>query len=538
MKTAPAATSRVATTASSSTLVPGPAIARRATDTDAAWTRLGTRVLFGIALLLLLAGSLGRSISRPLWHDELFTYYLAGLPGTVDIWKALAAATDLNPPLYHLSVHLADALLGPGPLATRLPALVGFLGATIALFVFVRQRLPEVFALIAALVPSLTTFHVYATEGRPYGLVLGLSAIALVAWQARGKPGSHRLWPLICGAVIAAATATHYYGVFIVVPLAVGELTRIATRRRIDWPMILALSAPLPTLVLLRPLMNAARGFGATFWSPPSPGDLVVFYKHLLDPLAVLLLAAAILTAAWIVVRSIRGAGHTPIEGAMDSPSLAIEDLAVAVALLTVPIVGYGVSALVTGAFHERYVLHGVLGLAILIAWGASKLVRSTGGIAILVAVLFTAFAARHAIDATGLLRGPANPLSDQERLLALAASNSPIVVSHAVPYLQVAHYSNPHRGSRDAGRSFAYVSKPADVVEKTGDTGSRAMRLLSRITPLDVNEYDTFVGRYTQFDVYGPRSWMIPKLLSQGADVRLLGEHGDVFLYRVTMTR
>ena len=55
-------------------------------------------------------------------------------------------------------------------------------------------------------------------------------------------------------------------------------------------------------------------------------------------------------------------------------------------------------------------------------------------------------------------------------------------------------------------------------------------------MAPIDVEDYDAFVRDHPRFYVYGPRSWLVPKLLSQHASLRLVRESGDETLYLVEM--
>lgn len=129
------------------------------------------------------AGSLSAAIIKPLWFDELITYYVATQPDVSHLWGALATGADQTPPVYHLLVHAANRLFGPGALATRLPATLGVLAVVPSLFVFLRFRVSVAAAITGALVPLLAASGAYAYEGRAYGVVLGLSAVAIVCWQ-------------------------------------------------------------------------------------------------------------------------------------------------------------------------------------------------------------------------------------------------------------------------------------------------------------------------------------------------------------------
>jgi 4-amino-4-deoxy-L-arabinose transferase-like glycosyltransferase len=498
-----------------------------------AWLAAHSLVLAFV--LIFMVGTVGRALSRPFWHDELFTFYIATRTTVAGLWEVLARGTDLNPPLYYLAVRASSTLLGAGALATRLPALLGFVAASIALYIFVRRRLGGHFAIVAALIPSLTGYYMYAYEGRSYALVLGFSGVALAAWQRRDESTSHRVAPLVCGLMVAAAAFTHYYAVLIVLPLAAGELTRTIMRRRVDWAMSIALTFAIIPFLFLRPLVETARQFAPTFWSRPSPGDLVESYRQLLDPLSLLVVTAvACMTIAALLIRP----AATVLDAAPTDArerALTADEIVAASVLLALPAVGYVLAVFVTGAFHQRYVIQGVLGFAILVAWWAAILLRSRRDATILVIVLFLAFGARQGVGALGLVRTASDPLEEHHSLLKAVPGELPVVVPHPVTFLQLAHYSSAYMGTR-----LTYLTKPADVVQQLGiDTGSRGLRLLAQLVPLNVQDYDAFVRTHDQFYVYdGPRSYLVPKLLSQTAEVRLIREHGDVLLYLVSIAK
>ena len=61
------------------------------------------------------------------WFDELFTVYLSRLPDLASIWNAMSQGADSNPPLLYELTRLSEFVLGgEGPVAARLPAIVGF----------------------------------------------------------------------------------------------------------------------------------------------------------------------------------------------------------------------------------------------------------------------------------------------------------------------------------------------------------------------------------------------------------------------------
>jgi len=479
---------------------------------------------------LFVVGMAGRAASKPLWHDEIFTLYLATRTTVGGLWHSLASGVDLNPPLYYLAVRAASDLIGAGALATRLPSLIGFLIASFAVYVFVRRRVGAYAAAVAAVTPSLTHISIYAYEGRPYGLVLGFSALGLVAWQTRDRGPAARLAPLLCFLAVTSATLTHYYAVLVLVPLAAGEIVRVFRRRAIDWTMWAALGlAPLSVLIVW-PLIAAARQFAPTFWSPPSPGAVLGAYRLMLEPLALPAFAAALATF-------IAGLGFIPgrreIEDLSPISKPPLEEVAVAVALVGLPVLGFLLAVGVTGAFHERYVLQAVLGVAILVGWWSASLLRSRMDVLVTIATILLVLAARQARGAVALVRTTPDPVASQRWALIATPADAPLVVSHALTYLPLAHYTAGSGSSR-----VMYLTRPPDVIQRLGsDTSGRALGLLSHVVDLDVQPYEAFVRAHSQFYVYGPKSWLVPKLLRDNASLRLIRESGDDVLYRVDMS-
>ncbi|MDE1154542.1 MAG: glycosyltransferase family 39 protein [Acidobacteriaceae bacterium] len=227
---------------------------------------------------------------------------------------------SLDPPTYHLLSHFSMDVFGRNAYALRLPALCGFLLLEWAIFSLVRRIASERAALVAMLFPTLTASFRYASEGRPYGWLLGLYAAALACWfaasQARdaAQPRS-RLLPLLgLGVAILLAITSHYFGVLILVPVTLGELVRVRERRRFDWPVLLVgAGALIAGIVILLPFQKALAPYRAHYYITTvsvraiSQGfrELFVHYNQwplkLQHVLALLLLVAtiALLAASW-----------------------------------------------------------------------------------------------------------------------------------------------------------------------------------------------------------------------------------------------
>ena len=163
----------------------------------------GSRWIIGLFAVAMLVGTLGRDVRRPLWHDEIFTQYVASASATAGLWNVLSTGVDLNPPLYYLCVRIAAAIVGEGAVATRLPSTLGFLVACLALYVFMRRRVHPWFAIVAALALPMTSAVIYAYEGRPYGpaagTVGGRACRLAVAERAPGFSTPHSVRTRTCG---------------------------------------------------------------------------------------------------------------------------------------------------------------------------------------------------------------------------------------------------------------------------------------------------------------------------------------------------
>src|SRR5665213_3256406 len=181
--------------------------------------RLRSAAMVILVLLVLYAGVAGiyRSSRKALWFDEVFTAVVAHLSSPARIWDALARAADSSPPPFLLIEGASQSLFGDEHVGLRFPALAAFASIPVALFLFIRKRLGDIPALIAAVVPLLTSlFSTYAIEARSYSMVAACVAWAIVVWQDSERPGA----ALILAFLLGAAVCFHYYAVLVLVPLA------------------------------------------------------------------------------------------------------------------------------------------------------------------------------------------------------------------------------------------------------------------------------------------------------------------------------
>ena len=210
-----------------------------------------------ISLLLLffvtLSGMLGNSLGKPLWHDELFTFYIAQAR-TLPVLFNDIRLIDLNPPLSYLVTRLSYWIFGVNTLSCRLPEICGFLLAMLSLYLFVRRRAGTLYGLLAAGLLYAGAPGALAIEARPYGLLLGFSALSLLAWQLARERKSFAVLLVFTG---CGLLLTHIFSVFVWAALTAPEMVRIAQRRKVDWWLVAAWMAPLVCVVTYLPQLRA-----------------------------------------------------------------------------------------------------------------------------------------------------------------------------------------------------------------------------------------------------------------------------------------
>jgi hypothetical protein len=117
---------------------------------------------------------------RFLWYDELLTYYIASAPTFHDLIELLRKSIDFQLlPVYGLS-RISMSLFGANQYALRLPSIVEFYVASIVLFFYLRRKAANVYAAFAVLMLWCSPTFRYATEARPYALVLMFFSLLLL----------------------------------------------------------------------------------------------------------------------------------------------------------------------------------------------------------------------------------------------------------------------------------------------------------------------------------------------------------------------
>jgi mannosyltransferase len=220
-----------------------------------------------LAALTLLAAVLRFATlgEQSFWYDEAYTpvhVLHSGLGATLHS----VVHTENTPPLWYLIAWVDVRIFGDGAIALRFPsALAGV--ATVPVVWAICQRLAGRFgagrraAIIAAAIVAVDPLFVwYSQEARAYGLFVLLGALAMLGFvRVLEAPTRGRLVAFALAG--ALALLTHYFAIFLLVPMALWLVRDERTRRR----ALPALAAIGVVGLALVPLISTQGGHG-TQW--------------------------------------------------------------------------------------------------------------------------------------------------------------------------------------------------------------------------------------------------------------------------------
>ena len=482
------------------------------------------------------AATIARSLSKPLWFDELFSFYVSRLSTMQE--RLPAAVYDGHPPLFYGVTHAAMRLFGESALAERLPEMAGFWLLCVCLFVFTRRRCGAVYAFLALVLPLQTLAYHYAYEGRPYGIVLGMAGLSLLAWQSAGEGRRRPAWLATLAGSVAIAVSSHFYGIQIVLPLLVGEAFRTLERRKVDRGVAVAMGLGVLPLASLAPVARAAikAQFTLTkalphFDGRPSLSRLPGFYEVLLQPLVVPFALAFIVLVAGKLLWPKDVKDAVSAEPARRRVPLA-ESAALVSYLFLPPLMLLG-TALTTGYFADRYAISAVIGVAVLFP----MLLERAGGKRALAPIAL--------IAGIVLVWGEQSlippPLAEGPRLAFYADSplypnndDLPIVIAHPVAFLPSAHYASAPVAAR-----LTYLTDLPYALRLPRFTAEVSLAGDRQLLPGTIADYGPFVLKHPKFWLYvtsHPESeWLPGRLIAEGWKLECRGRSGQRYLFLAT---
>lgn len=453
-------------------------------------------------------------MTRPLWYDEIVTFHVSRLDNMAVIWEKVKAGADLNPPLFYLATHGAYALMGSNEFSTRLPQLAGFLAMLLCVHRFVGKGGNPSAAIAAAGFPFLTCAPSFGAEGRPYGMVLGFSAIAAAAWQSASREESRRFTLPLLSVGLLCALQSHCYAVIVPFAFGAAELARSYMRRRIDWPMWLAISAPLLSIStyfsLLSGVPNAFADRNPIFRVAPDS-----FYVWLLSPAS----GSVLLVLTAIALIAITGSESESIGPILRIP---IPEIVLAVGLAAAPFLVWIIQRTLTHISYPRYSLVAVIGLSLLFGMLLTAASRAKPHLASLcVALIAAALIPKPFLPETSTA-----PLEDVTSLIN--ATTEPIVIANPLAFVEINEY-----GAESLRRRTIYVADGTQAVTFLGTNmvDDFFAEKLSSVVPLSgrIASLVPFLNEHRRFlmlsDFYSDLEWFPKYLTKERKNVRLIGK-------------
>ncbi len=454
-----------------------------------------------------------RMAMRPMWFDEMLTFYIARQGSVREIVQSIHG--DGNPPLIYLLAGASLRLVPNTELALRIPSMGGFMLAMVTAYLFVRRRLGVVAAVFALLALGTSPAVYFGSEARPYALLLGFTGLALVSWQAAvGADGRGRMAALAGVAIgVAGAVSSHYYGVFHVgAPLLCGEAVRLVRRRKPDWPLYLACAAGLTMLLTLIPFARVTYQLtgvyvrqSANFWAKPELSDVVSYFGVI--GWWVPVIACAVL---WAIPR-----------GGEKRWGLPIHETAAVVGLTLLVVIMMAITRVTSGYFQERYAIGSAIGAAILapawLAFEAGGARRAAVCAALCVPLLVAAGAARVDFGGSTVVNGrrvgnSARVLVNLERV----EGTEPIVVASALSYLPIWWY-----GSETLRARLHYLADVPYAVRQPAFLAELCVVAERNCVPSKADDFRQFVSSHHSFLLYcidDPRlEWTKDRLAKEG---------------------
>jgi hypothetical protein len=483
-------------------------------------------VVFSILVLLFFPLVIVQSRSKLLWHDELFTYYIAQAPNLSTLLEQ-TRTLDLNPPLSYLFVRALFLVFPPSATVCRIPSMVGFVLCMACVYWLLQRKLGAPWGIVGVLFLATGDAFPYAFEARPYGLMLGFVSLAFVGWQKATSDAKSQLglFLLVFGGF--GALLSHVFATFAWMILILAEVLRVTRCRRLNWHVLLALLIPLIALVTYVPLISihAASYYPVAFL--PTPLTMVGFYIVMLVQSAFALVCVAFVTQFVAGQPTLKSRGKLPVSAA---------ELFALLGFFAVPAILLLYLMHAHAAFFFRYGIVANFAIATLIPIFLAWLTRGNRTVAWITAL---------ALFVWSLL--PANiliPAIHPSRLSlsikkpgACEACGLANRIAPALPFVDASGLTFLEMDSREDTRFLSrvyYLTDPSGSMSYAHANIFEGMQTEKDAFPIraKVEQYSIFVRQHPTFLVFGthdyPEDWLLRKLQADGAHLRLLQTVGD----------
>jgi Dolichyl-phosphate-mannose-protein mannosyltransferase len=463
-----------------------------------------------IALSAIYAILIFAAMQRRVWYDELFTFDIARA-ATFPRLIELTRKWDLNPPLSYVLSRWSMIIFGAGKVGLRLPSILEFYAASLFLFAFARKHIGNAFALLAVLTLWNSTFFYYATEARPYALLLMCFSVVLYNWDRAIAP-RRSTWTLVWVFFGSLGTLlSHVFAPLTLASIFVAEFVRFAHRRKADVWLWVALLLPCLAMVTYIPLFQ-------TYSSVLFPPDLQAsfhqirqFYESTMwDGLAVPVIYGLLL--AFAINRS-RPQAVSPSRVWLEHTALATYLVLTPILLNIVLMRGHRI-------FWPRYCI--TAGVAAYLVCAFVFAYRSGIGRRGAYAVVATLAAAGMLHSFSSLRLGTG---SSDASVLNDIKPDLPVVDADGFTFFEMNHFEEPRLLNR-----VYFLKDRASAIRYGNDTLFEDFEPPDRLGPdfpihAHVDDYQSFIQQHKQFLVLGTPdhwagTWLLDRLVDDGSRV------------------
>ena len=434
--------------------------------------------------------------------DELLEIAAAQASSAHQVMASLSAGVDYNPPLSHLLIRATSAG-APTELRARLPAFVGTLCLLGCLYSVVWRWLGRGYALLGVLIGISLPIRDFAIEARPYGIVLGLSALACVFYLRAVEGGDGPLAGLaLCS---AALVASHYYALLVPAVLVLTELFRTGLPRR-RWQIVACCIVPVAVVFwLLHDSISRQRAQLTHYFAR---GTLLSF-DHGYDLLNVdpLVLCIALLAAS--VVLYFISTERPPNKSAVPARS---PELLLGANLLAVPVGGAILTQFVTHAYVARYFAFVAIGFVLCLCYLLRLVAPVILGLRLCLTIALALGFGKALMQEAHRTREvvPAEALD--------SVAGAPILFDTPADYMAVAHYRPTLQEKiwviADPGASLRY---------RKYDTDDKIMIALEKVGQARTVRLGEAVRRWRHFSLIprpGDSTWALKCLMTTSASI------------------
>jgi hypothetical protein len=414
---------------------------------------------------------------------------------------------------------------------------LGFLAGSVCLYRFVALELNIWYGLLAMLVFWANPFFYYATEARPYALVVGFLGLSLACWQQAVRRERALTPVLLLALSVTGMMLSHMMSLLYITPLCLAEVVREYRLRRVELRIWAALLLPcaLPFVY-----MHLVVRFNTSIFPPAfqaSPRKIIEAYYGSLRIAALPLLFALLI--AWLT-SSFKNPGEVRKVGRITAVELAL-----VAGFLAIPALVNLALMRTHGAYFERYALPVAFGYGLAAAFflaGRANVSNLAPMAASAVLFLFViAFNFGSGLKQSVWAHRGATIATFGETLDRIMPQ-LPLVAASGLTFLEMDHYEN-----RATVRRLYYLTDQELASRYAGATIFEGLRTVKDYFPIrgHVIPYQDFVTAHPVFLVLGtpdyPEDWLLRALLAMHENIRYLGElpalYKDQQLYEVTIS-